>query len=272
MFFMVVSLKAQVGVNTESPQGVFHIDAARNTSGNTNVADDVVVDAQGRIGVGTNNPQTKVEIRSSTQGGGFRLQDGSQGSGMVLTSDANGNGKWSAPGFSEFTRVEAKSMGISIPTQATSTSYHSVNTMIKDITTDETYSLTLPSYGTYSLTLGMHIVFNNLTADSQIDFVIIQLLPRDDITYWDSSLRFAGSYEVYGMKSRESLYSDYRVYLSENITLTPKIDENNGTGNTVYFSILVRGRNLPSPLLANFTIGSHSSCPQCTGGSYVRIN
>ncbi|NDW08844.1 hypothetical protein [Dysgonomonas sp. 520] len=99
IFLAVTALKAQVGVNTESPQGVFHIDAARNTSGNTNVADDVVVDAQGRVGVGTNNPQTKVDIRSSTQGGGFRLQDGSQADGRVLTSDASGNAKWRSHGI-----------------------------------------------------------------------------------------------------------------------------------------------------------------------------
>ncbi|NDW10571.1 hypothetical protein [Dysgonomonas sp. 520] len=99
IFLAVTALKAQVGVNTESPQGVFHIDAARNTSGNTNVADDVVVDAQGRVGVGTNVPQTKVDIRSSTQGGGFRLQDGSQADGRVLTSDASGNAKWRSHGI-----------------------------------------------------------------------------------------------------------------------------------------------------------------------------
>ncbi|NDW08610.1 hypothetical protein [Dysgonomonas sp. 520] len=87
----------QVGVNTESPQGVFHIDGRRNTNGNVNVADDVVVDTLGRIGVGTNKPQTKVDIRSSTAGGGFRLRDGTQSVGKVLISDANGNGSWGSP-------------------------------------------------------------------------------------------------------------------------------------------------------------------------------
>ncbi|WP_163320264.1 hypothetical protein [Dysgonomonas sp. 520] len=94
IFLAVTALKAQVGVNTESPQGVFHIDAARNTSSNTNIADDVVVDAQGRVGVGTNAPQTKVDIRSGTINKGFRLQDGSQLAGRVLISDNDGNASW----------------------------------------------------------------------------------------------------------------------------------------------------------------------------------
>ena len=108
LFLTIISLsimaKAQVGVKTENPQGVFHIDGQGNTNGNTNISDDVVVTATGNMGVGTNAPATKVDIRTTTAGGGFRLQDGTQGNGMVLTSDTNGNGRWSAPGFSEFTR------------------------------------------------------------------------------------------------------------------------------------------------------------------------
>ncbi|NDW08900.1 hypothetical protein [Dysgonomonas sp. 520] len=62
------------------------------------VADDVVVTSAGNVGIGTNSPQTKVDIRSTTQGKGFRLQDGSQGNGKVLTTDGNGNGSWKTPG------------------------------------------------------------------------------------------------------------------------------------------------------------------------------
>ncbi|NDW09306.1 hypothetical protein [Dysgonomonas sp. 520] len=98
MFLAVTTLKAQVGVNTENPQGIFHIDGQRDTSGNTNISDDVVVDTQGRVGVGTNSPQTKVDIRAASEGAGFRLQDGSQGNGKVLTTDGNGNGTWREPG------------------------------------------------------------------------------------------------------------------------------------------------------------------------------
>ncbi|NDW10585.1 hypothetical protein [Dysgonomonas sp. 520] len=106
IFLAVTALKAQVGVNTESPQGVFHIDAARNTSGNTNVADDVVVDAQGRVGVGTNNPTNKLSVHTTGDNTGLYLPNGSA-SGRVLTSDAQGNGVWVSGAVQYQTMVES---------------------------------------------------------------------------------------------------------------------------------------------------------------------
>lgn len=53
--------------------------------------------ADGNIGVNQTNPTAKLDIVSSTIGGGFKLVDGSQESGKVLTSDANGNANWAWP-------------------------------------------------------------------------------------------------------------------------------------------------------------------------------
>lgn len=92
--FSLGVMQAQVGVNTNSPQGVFHIDGQGDTNGNTNISDDVVISTTGNIGVGTNAPATKLDIRASTKSGGLRLQDGSQGADKVLFSDANGNASW----------------------------------------------------------------------------------------------------------------------------------------------------------------------------------
>ena len=109
--------------------------------------------------------------------------------------------------------------------------------------------------------------FTNLNANSVVTHTIIQLLPASNVALWNaSSPRFAGSYEVYGIKARDNEYWGWRLYLSQNITTTAE------TGNTVYIAIGTGGLNLPSPLEGTFTIGSHSSCVQCTGGSYVRIN
>ena len=44
------------------------------------------------IGIGTNNPQTRLHVA-----GGFRLANGSQAAGRVLTSNANGDATWVAP-------------------------------------------------------------------------------------------------------------------------------------------------------------------------------
>lgn len=59
-------LKAQVGIFTQNPQGVFHIDAARDnpatgTPTNTQLVNDVVVTPTGTVGIGT-NPRTKLEV------------------------------------------------------------------------------------------------------------------------------------------------------------------------------------------------------------------
>jgi hypothetical protein len=56
--------------------------------------------ATGRIGVGTQLPSADVHIFSTTPGNGFRLQDGSEGAGKVLKSDATGTASWSPSGLS----------------------------------------------------------------------------------------------------------------------------------------------------------------------------
>ena len=95
-------LQAQIGINTESPQGVLHVDAKGNTSSSTNVSDDVIVNKSGNMGVGTISPATKLHIE--TAGTGFpamHLSDGTEGLNKVLGSkDANGNMTWLAPPYS----------------------------------------------------------------------------------------------------------------------------------------------------------------------------
>lgn len=67
-FLITKALFAQVGVGTTNPQQILHIDAARNnnTSIQNNHEDDVVVTAEGKLGIGTINPLTRVDLRSNT--------------------------------------------------------------------------------------------------------------------------------------------------------------------------------------------------------------
>lgn len=51
-------------------------------------------DASVGVGIGTNSPNAKLHIVSSTASNGFQLQDGNQGAGKVLTSDADGKATW----------------------------------------------------------------------------------------------------------------------------------------------------------------------------------
>lgn len=90
----ITIVSAQIGINTDSPQRIFHLDGKSNTSGNTNISDDVVIDNNGNIGVGTLNPTARLHIET-TSDVALRLQDGTQGARKMLYSkDGNGNLSW----------------------------------------------------------------------------------------------------------------------------------------------------------------------------------
>ena len=82
---------ASVGIQTENPQGVLHIDGGATAA---QPSDDVVIDASGRLGAGVLAPAAKVDSRASAPGGALRIQDGTQGNEKVLTSDADGAAAW----------------------------------------------------------------------------------------------------------------------------------------------------------------------------------
>ncbi len=96
--FSTVSLFSQVGVNTENPQGVFHVDGGKDnpsvgTPSIVQQANDFVITSTGNVGIGVTNPTKKLEIVSTTSPV-FRLNDGSQQPGYYMVSDVNGNGSW----------------------------------------------------------------------------------------------------------------------------------------------------------------------------------
>ncbi|GAA5084860.1 hypothetical protein GCM10023210_05110 [Chryseobacterium ginsengisoli] len=70
---------AQVGVNTTNPQGIFHVDGAKdnNSTGAPNAAqqvNDFVVTSSGNVGIGTTTPASKMEINSGAANtSGLRL-------------------------------------------------------------------------------------------------------------------------------------------------------------------------------------------------------
>lgn len=92
-FFCVGWLSAQIGINTENPNisSIIHIDGAGNNSTNisTKFIDDVTFTKDGNLGLGTLNPQAKVDVD-----GTFRYVDGNQKEGRILRSDALGNARW----------------------------------------------------------------------------------------------------------------------------------------------------------------------------------
>lgn len=86
----VFSGLAQIGVNTESPVSVFHIDPLRNTNPAiaSTYSDDVVFD-NGKLGLGILLPQKTLDLKSS-----FKYSDGNEALDYVLYVDEHKNINW----------------------------------------------------------------------------------------------------------------------------------------------------------------------------------
>lgn len=92
----VNNVEAQVGVNTSNPQGSFHVDGSKdnlsNISNQKKLSNDLIIEKNtSNIGLGNlpeNNAKVSIGVDvtvNSEIGKGFRLLDGSQGNGNVLS-------------------------------------------------------------------------------------------------------------------------------------------------------------------------------------------
>ncbi|NDW10816.1 hypothetical protein [Dysgonomonas sp. 520] len=141
------TVNAQVGVHTESPKALLHIDTNKDTDASNITTDDVVVTDKGHLGIGTVKPDTTLHVA-----GTFRLVDGNQQNERVLLCDANGNAKWAdAPR--------------TLPIYSNQTGVQSVHSILTgtSITKNPTYmgvSITLPA-GSWQITF--IATYRNLT-------------------------------------------------------------------------------------------------------------
>lgn len=97
IFSMLLSIGlswAQIGINTVNSQGVFHVDGKGDTSGASNSSDDVLIDSNGNMGIGTLSPTAKIHSVGSSTVASMRITDSNQAQGYILVSDANGNASW----------------------------------------------------------------------------------------------------------------------------------------------------------------------------------
>lgn len=65
-----------------------------NTSFKINSTKNTFVVKNNNVGIGTDNPTTKLHIAKPTTGNGFHLNDGNQGVDKILTTDNHGNASW----------------------------------------------------------------------------------------------------------------------------------------------------------------------------------
>ena len=114
-----MAAKAQVGVGTTNPQGVFNIDGAEDNNATgipelAQQANDVVVTLEGKVGIGTSSPSNKLVIDNGTTAGAIKIIDGTQGADKVLMSDASGVATWRTPASAKPTVVGIFPVGQSV--------------------------------------------------------------------------------------------------------------------------------------------------------------
>ena len=88
----------RVGINTRTPVSTLDVHATNSSTPLQYWRDNysnilVSILSSGNVGIGTSTPTTKLEVKSTTKGA-LKIEDGTQGDGKILTSDANGVGTW----------------------------------------------------------------------------------------------------------------------------------------------------------------------------------
>ncbi|SHF62898.1 hypothetical protein [Dysgonomonas macrotermitis] len=261
---------AQIGVNTESPIGIFNIDPkGNNNSEQTGKSDDdVVILTNGNMGIGTTTPSNKLTIVPATNAtntnAGLQLTNNAAND-RVLTSDINGNAQWTGTHFSEFTIRNR-----------TSTNLDATPAQLKYVTG---LSFTFPSEGTYSVTL--QCIMRRVSGTLNLtDRPVLQILPNvptsataaEMESIWSSNTedsRFLGSYEIMGYPRNlaAATNTEYRFIFSENLIVTQ------ATGLTAY---LIVHMYVAENQTFQFQFGTPSTGdntePQTVGCSFIKIN
>ncbi|PXV59306.1 hypothetical protein CLV62_1389 [Dysgonomonas alginatilytica] len=160
---------AQIGINTENPKALLHIDGA-STSATTNpstgsitaaqAVDDIVVTNQGNVGIGTLAPVTKLDITSQSAGGAIKIADTTQGIGKMLVSDANGVGTWASV-IGSWYAILTGTWTVAYQTtttirQLTNFSSSSISSALQGSVNMSTGTIQVPYTGKYRVTIAGH--------------------------------------------------------------------------------------------------------------------
>lgn len=181
---IVFAQTGKVGINTERPEATLSVKSKPKSepyqksfeAEDSNGKKLFTIMDNGKVGIGIDAPTTQLHIVSSLVNGGFRLKDGSEKSGRVLTSDDYGNASWAMP-----TMSYAYSTGKGVHNEkfpasalpAIADKYHYTGMKI-----------TLPSKGKYAVMLDLGI-------SSIISRNVMPLL-NHNIPYTDENLLSAG--------------------------------------------------------------------------------
>ncbi|SHE54695.1 hypothetical protein [Dysgonomonas macrotermitis] len=187
-------IEAQIGIQTDNPLGIFHVDPKRDTNaaGTSGTADDVVVTSSGQVGIGTVTPTAKLDIR-----GTFRLRDGNQAEGKMLVSDVSGNAQWGDRPRIEVIEVDNVNGILSGKTFTTTASYSGVSITIPEGTWQVMFQVTCTSTS------------NNMFWDlceSSTTYSLTDVANRRAVSSGRSPISVTGVYFVYNTSKTPKTY------------------------------------------------------------------
>ncbi|PXV68951.1 hypothetical protein CLV62_101217 [Dysgonomonas alginatilytica] len=93
-------LAAQIGVNLENPEALFHLDSKKNNAtatATTKYLDDVIIDNNGNLVIGAKAAVAGAKVTVTGESGSkgvLKIVDGTQGEGYILHGNNEGVGDW----------------------------------------------------------------------------------------------------------------------------------------------------------------------------------
>ena len=124
LFCLFSSISAQVGINTLSPSGIYHI----HTGSTTNTDNDVVISSNGYMGIHTISPQAKLHLKGTLRVSG--IPDIPSGNKYLIASEADGTFTTIVPGNIPWIQGNIPSNLTSLPSlpvSGASVSYTTIN-------------------------------------------------------------------------------------------------------------------------------------------------
>jgi Hep_Hag. len=181
------------GVSNDLPTALIF---STTPDGSATIAERMRISNAGNVGIGTTSPSTLLHINSSSPA--FRLVDGTQGTGKILTSDVNGNASWS--GISSI-----GSISLSTGTASTAPAWS-----VSPVSLGGSTQLNIPMANTTGVTAGLisntdwntfNSKIGNVTGSSPITVTIAGTTANVSVGYDNSTIKVNGSNQLYAVNN-----------------------------------------------------------------------